>query len=453
MPGGVSFVYVPAVPGTGYGACLHGILMSNLPLVLISIIAYAICARRSLALRTPRYRYALFALVNLSAFVWLTLLANYDEWIHKPILSLGAGAVLRHIALIGFYVLMVTAAYYLMRRFAKREGWTPWIAFFFPISILVGFRYFPFVWEPAMEKAGVETWVVFATIIGLSYMAFRLSYLVLEVRNGVVEMPTLSEYLGFAFFLPTMVVGPISPFSYHQRSLQTIDQTEVPVGTALLRILVGATKYLFLANLANQLSYSGLLLDGKPHGLFDLGTAAVFYYLYLFCNFSGFCDMAIGLGALVGIRVKENFDNPFIARNVKEFWNRWHITLSEYTKDVVFGPVSKTAIRILGPKHANAGIALGILAVFLVIGIWHGVAVHYIVFGLIHAAGVASNHFYTVWMKRKLGKERYKAYNENPYVNAAAMAATFIFVAASFAVFANDLSSLKAIYANTVFGF
>ncbi len=427
--------------------------MWNLPLVIISLMAYAVCARRSLSLQTPRYRLALFALVNISTLIWLSLLAVYDDWIQEPILSLGTEAVLRHITLIVSYILVITAAYFLMRRFAGREGYLPWIAFFFPIILLVVYRYFPFVWKPAVERAGFDSWMVPATVIGLSYMAFRLSYLVLEVRNQTAEMPTLAEYLGFAFFLPTMVVGPISPFSYHQSSVRSADRMTAPIGRATLRILVGATKYLFLANLINQISYSGLLLDGKPHGLFDVAVAAVAYYLYLFCNFSGFCDMAIGLAAIVGVRVKENFDNPFVARNIKEFWNRWHITLSEYTKDVVFGPVSKGVIKLFGPKYTNLGISTGILAVFLVIGIWHGVAIHYIVFGLIHAAGVITNHYYTNWMKKRLGKQRFKAYNENPIVNSVATVLTFLYVAASFAVFANSWDSLRSIASNIDLGF
>jgi D-alanyl-lipoteichoic acid acyltransferase DltB (MBOAT superfamily) len=90
-------------------------------------------------------------------------------------------------------------------------------------------------------------------------------------------------------------------------------------------------------------------------------------------------------------------------------------------------------------------ISVAILAVFIVIGIWHGVGVRFAIFGLIHAAGVIGNHYYTVWMKRWLGKERYKAYNQNSMVNAIAMVVTFMYVAASFVVFANDRNMLGII--------
>ena len=99
----------------------------------------------------------------------------------------------------------------------------------------------------------------------------------------------------------------------------------------------------------------------------------VFYYLYLYCNFSGYCDMAIGAAGLIGIPVAENFNNPFAARNVKDFWNRWHITLSSYMRDVVFAPLSKNLVRAMGPAYANHAIALTITVVFLLVGVWHGV--------------------------------------------------------------------------------
>lgn len=427
---------------------MNGILSFILPLLV-----YVLSARFVLTLENRKLRSVLFALVNIGTFIWITLLTKYHEWYAATIFSLGSEAVIRHISIILFYVLAIAAGYFLMRALAKSEGFLPWIAFFYPILLLVLFKYLRIYWDPLLDRINWDDWVVAATIIGLSYMAFRLSYLVLEVRNGVVQMPTLSEYLGFAFFLPTMLVGPINPYSTHQRSIDSIGETELPVGRALLRIVVGVTKYFFLANLANQLSYQGIFMDGRPHGLFDLGVAAVFYYFFLFLNFSGICDMAIGVAALLGIRVRENFDNPFIARNVKEFWNRWHITLSEYTRDVIFAPLSKSLIKKFGVKYTNLCIALTILVVFTVIGIWHGVGWHFIIFGLLHAVGVIANHFYTTFLKRKLGREKYKAYNENALVNGAAIVLTFLYVAATFAIFANDRAMMGIIKNALIAGF
>ncbi len=420
--------------------------MSHLP-ILASIFAYVLCARFSLSIYKRSGAALPFAVVNVAALIWLSLLGGYDPNVDKSILSLGSQAVVRQISFVGFYVLLTGGGFFLMRAFSKREeNWLAWTAFFYPIIVLIIVKYFSFAWIPLFARFDYPTWLISTAFVGLSYMAFRLSYLTLEVRNNVVAPPNLSEYLGFAFFLPTIVVGPINPYSTHRRSIETTETDSIPIGRCLLRILVGATKYFFLGNLANQLSYTGIFYDDRPHGLFDLAVAVVFYYLFLFLNFSGFCDMAIGLAALVGVRVRENFDNPFAARNVKEFWNRWHITLSEYTRDVIFAPVSKALIKKLGVSYANFGIAAAIFLVFIVIGIWHGVGWRFVLFGAVHAAGVIVNHFYTVWMKRRLGKEKYKAYNENNLVNAAAIIATFCYVALSFFIFANDYDMLRVLW-------
>jgi membrane protein involved in D-alanine export len=426
--------------------------MSNLPIFIFSLLGYVFFAQFALSLSNRKLRQSLFCAANLAGIIWVSLLTRYDEWNAAPILSLGYEVIVRHILLIGGYILVVAAGFLITRKFAKRESWLPWLAFFYPIAVLVVFKYFYFFWNPLFNYLDWDEWVIAATVIGLSYMAFRLSYLVLEVRNGVVEMPNLPEYLGFAFFLPTILIGPISPYSMHQRSIESFDKESIPTGRCLLRIIIGATKFLFLANLANQLSYAGIFLDGKPHSFFDLGVAMVFYYLYLYLNFSGFCDLAIGVAGLMGVQVKENFDNPFAAKNIKEFWNRWHITLSEYMRDVIFAPLSKTLIKKLGARYTNFSIAVAIFAVFLTIGIWHGVGWHYAVFGLIHAVGVASNHYYTIWMKRALGREKYKLYNENPLINAAATVLTFGYVAASLAFFANGRDMLGIIKSSLLAG-
>jgi D-alanyl-lipoteichoic acid acyltransferase DltB (MBOAT superfamily) len=419
--------------------------MSNVPVLILTLLAYILCARFSLLLPALHLKLKLFAFVNIATFIWLSLLGGFDPYIDATILSLGSEAIIRHIVLVGFYVLIIIGAFFMMKRFSKSKGWLPWLAFFYPIIVLILMRYAPLPWDSLFARLDFPPWILATTIIGLSYMAFRLSYLVLEVRNDVVAMPTLSEYLGFAFFLPTILVGPINPFSTHQISIKSIDKTSPLVGRCLLRIVVGATKFFFLGNLANQLTYSSIFLDGKPHGIFDLFVTVIFYYLFLYCNFSGFCDIAIGVAGLIGIRVRENFDNPFIAKNVKEFWNRWHITLSGYTKDVIFAPASKALIKKLGPRYTNFSIALSILLVFFVVGVWHGVGVRFAVFGLIHAVGVIANHYYTIWMKRRLGRDGYKAYNENPLVNALAMVLTFGYVALSFSVFANDYYMMRVI--------
>lgn len=358
--------------------------------------------------------------------------------------------------LFGAYVALITVQYLALRLWSGRPDRSSWLAFFTPIAFLIFIRYAPLgrlsvvfgqrVHEVLQRHPEFTlSWV----FVGISYLAFRTSFLSLEVRNGTVPRPTFWQYLGFAFFAPTLSVGPISAYSQHRQAFSDVNRPMIPIGRAALRVLVGAVKYRFLGPLLNQLTYSGLLLDGHPHLWVDVPIAAVAYYLYLYCNFSGFCDIAIGSAGLMGVPVAENFANPFAARNPREFWNRWHITLSHYMRDVVFSPLSKALVRALGPALANEAIAMTILVVFLLVGIWHGAGWNYAAFGAAHGIALVANHFYTIGLKTRLGKERFAAYNRSRVIHVAAVTSTFVFVAASLFLFANDWDAMKRIAAMT----
>jgi D-alanyl-lipoteichoic acid acyltransferase DltB (MBOAT superfamily) len=361
-----------------------------------------------------------------------------------------------------FYIALVILQYLPFRWWGERTDAWGWVAFLTPILILAIRLLVPLdAWilahvlpgwladrvVPRLQAKLAEdpAYKIGAGTIGLSYLCFRTSYLVLEVRNRVVPRPGFWAYLGFALFAPTLSVGPISPYSEHRRGFSRADRPEIPVGRALLRILVGLVKLRFLASILNQLTYAGLLFDGVPHRWADLAIAAGAYYLFLYCNFSGYCDVAIGIAGLMGIPVAENFDWPFGARNLKEFWNRWHITLSHYMRDVVFTPLAKGLTQIFGPAAASHAVVLPIIVVFLLIGIWHGVTWPYAVFGLIQALGLILNHYYSLVLKKRLGRARLADYNRSRAVRAAAVALTNVYFGASLFFFANDSGQIRTI--------
>jgi D-alanyl-lipoteichoic acid acyltransferase DltB (MBOAT superfamily) len=341
----------------------------------------------------------------------------------------------------GAYVALVLFQYLTLRLFAEKKGAQPLLAFFTPILALILIRYAP----SSLGKGGLLPGG--ACFVGISYLAFRCSLLVLEIRNGTVTTPGILKYLGFCFFVPTIPVGPISPFSNFCRGFDA-DPPVLPAGRAWLRILAGLVKYKFVGNICFQMTCSNLLMDDHYHPWMDLPVAMVFYYLFLYCNFSGFCDMAIGAAGLIGIPVAENFDTPFAARNLKDLWNRWnrwHITLSHYMRDVVFTPLSKFLVRKLGPALANHAVAAAIVVVFLLVGIWHGAGWNFAAFGAAQALGVAVNFYYTLGLKRWLGRDGFKAYNANKWIHAAAVALTFCYYAASLFLFANTFPEMKQI--------
>jgi D-alanyl-lipoteichoic acid acyltransferase DltB (MBOAT superfamily) len=401
--------------------------MDTLP-ILAGLLAYVVAGRLVMRRLTGGLREAALAALNVAGVFIFLFYGGREHYVLR----------------FAIYVALIIGLYLTVRVFADQRGRWPWLAFFAPIVALIVVRYVPAEAYVALGRALGKTWRGVPQMIGISYLAFRCSRLVLEIRNGVVKKPNFLEYVNFAFFLPTMSVGPINTYANFRRGFA--ERYDVPVGRAALRILVGAVKYEFLGGLCNQLTYSGLLFDDHPHHWLDLPVAMFFYYLFLYLNFSGFCDIAIGAAALIGIAVPENFDNPLASRNMKEFWNRWHISLSTWMRDMVFSPLSKFLVRVMGVRLADHAIALTITIVFLLVGIWHGVGWNFVAFGAAQSLGVVTVHYYTIFLKKRLGRDGFKAYNGNAWIHAVAVSLTFCYFATSLVFFACSFDQIKQIF-------
>ncbi len=406
--------------------------------VLVCFLAYPALAALLLRLAPRPARSAVFAASNVSglaAMCWL----NGAKSVRLAVLVPYTRAALIFFLL---YLGMILCNYFLLRRVAA--GRVPWeTALLFPIAMLIYVRYLGGALNPFsvfLAPAGLTSFAGF--FVGISYLSFRAVLLAQEVRNEVVPMPSISQYLSFACFPPTLSVGPISPYSKFIRSFDHPSRTVTPVGRSLLRIILGFTKYLVFGSIAAQFTYAGLLRDGHPHALIDLLIAVAIFPVYLYCNFSGYCDLAIGVAGLLGIEVVENFDRPFLSRNFREFWTRWHITLSTWIRDMVFTPLSKGIARRLGPRFTDHAIAASIFISFVIVGIWHGFGICFLLFGVTQGIGLVAVHYYTGWLKRRLGREGLAVYRQNRWIQAAGVAATYSYFALTLIFFANSWQQL-----------
>jgi D-alanyl-lipoteichoic acid acyltransferase DltB (MBOAT superfamily) len=328
------------------------------------------------------------------------------------------------------YVTASLCCYWAVRRAASVQGRV----------LLLGAIVLPILFLIASKLAG------WPFAVGASYAAFRASYLAVEIESGKVPPPDVLEFVAFLFFVPTFLVGPISPYRYHQTSLANPQRAITPLARSAARIVVGWAKYTYVGELFHRLTFQSIWYDGYRHGPIDFAVAAACSYLFLYFNFSGFCDVAIGAAGLLGIKVKENFDNPLIAENVPDFWRRWHITLSDYMRDVFFLPFSRWLMHGFGPERSGITIPLAILTTFLLIGIWHGIAWNYVMFGLLHGGAVTAHFVYTQALQRRTTPEWRQRYAASRAVVFLGRAATFSFVSGSFLFLENDMSHVaKAI--------
>jgi alginate O-acetyltransferase complex protein AlgI len=228
-------------------------------------------------------------------------------------------------------------------------------------------------------------------IVGISYIGFKLIHFYVDYRAG--EIPTVEplSFLSWLFFLPSIVAGPMQRFQEWQEQFGTTKLTADDAIWGTRRILIGLVMKVGLADNMRGVTLPQLsdgALSVSPWG--TLTFAALMYSLYLYLDFAGYCHLAIGTGVFWGIRLPENFANPFIARNLAEFWNRWHMTLSHILRDYLFYPLSLTVKRTRALRtHPYIATAIPPIVTFLLVGLWHGATVGYMIYGLIHGIGLA----------------------------------------------------------------
>ncbi|MGT2799914.1 D-alanyl-lipoteichoic acid biosynthesis protein DltB [Streptococcus marmotae] len=287
--------------------------------------------------------------------------------------------------------------------------------------------------------------------LGISYLTFRSVGMIIELRDGVLTEFTLWQFLRFLLFMPTFSSGPIDRFKRFEA-----DYTAIPDKDELLDMLEVAVRYIMLGFLYKfilaHIFGSMILPPLKQYALsqggwFNLPTLGVMYAfgLDLFFDFAGYSMFAIAMSHLMGIKSPRNFDKPFLSRDLKEFWNRWHISLSFWFRDFVFMRLVMVLMRNKVFKNRNTTSSVAYLLNMLVMGFWHGVTWYYIAYGLFHGLGLVVND---AWLRKKktLNKERKKAglapLPENRLLQALGIVVTFHVVMLSFLIFSGFLNDL-----------
>lgn len=275
--------------------------------------------------------------------------------------------------------------------------------------------------------------------LGLSYYTLRAIHYCIDGWKQPLHRHTFSEYLTFLFFLPTLLAGPITRFQEFQRGTLRRRWDPLLFSMGCERILYGYVKIVFLATYLVSLKMASVISGLAPDSRFGAWLDCLRYGLNLYFQFSGYSDVAIGFALLLGFRISENFNYPFLARNIGEFWQRWHISLTNWCRDYIYLPALSVTRR---PYVA-------ILVSMIVLGLWHELSLRYIVWGVYHCAGIA------LWR----GFQRIKARLSLPggilaqrITTVAAVLVTLNFVILSFAI-TKEASMQKSlsVYA-TLFG-
>ncbi len=240
--------------------------------------------------------------------------------------------------------------------------------------------------------------------LGFSYVAFRLIHTFRDAANGRLPAVSLRDYLNYALFFPAFTAGPIDKLQRFQKDLErplTSEGLSVDLGEGGKRLAIGVFKKFVIAN-----SLSLIALNATNAVQVQTGGWAyvllVAYSFLIYFDFSGYTDIAIGLGRLMGFDLPENFNRPYLKPNLTQFWNNWHITLTQWFRSYFFNPLTRS-LRRKDSLSAWAVILITQLSTMVLIGMWHGVTVNFLLWGVWHGVGLFVHNRWSAWFKGRSG--------------------------------------------------
>lgn len=264
------------------------------------------------------------------------------------------------------------------------------------LSVLAYFKYANFFlwnWNRMVEGNFQPLDIILP--VGISFYTFQsISYVVDVYKGRVAPTATWLEYVFFLSFFPALVAGPIVRADYFLPQIRAnYHATRTELYAALWMIICGILKKAVIADYIAQ--YNDLIF-ASPTGYsgFESLMGVIGYTMQIYCDFSGYSDMAIGLAMIMGFRLSRNFDFPYKSKNLTEFWRRWHISLSSWLRDYVYIPLG-------GNRKGTLRTYLNNFLTMLIGGLWHGAAWKFVFWGAMHGVGLAV-HKATLPLTRRL---------------------------------------------------
>ena len=268
-----------------------------------------------------------------------------------------------------------------------------WLSIGMSLSILGFFKYANFFlwnWNQMVEGNFQPLDIILP--VGISFYTFQsISYIVDVYKGRVSPTETWIEYLFFLSYFPALVAGPIVRADYFLPQIQNCDHaSREEMAAGLWLIILGLVKKAVVADYIAQ--YNDLIF-ASPTGYSGLESlmGVVGYVVQIYCDFSGYSDMAIGISAIMGFRLTKNFDFPYKSRNLTDFWRRWHISLSTWLRDYVYIPLG-------GNRRGTLRTYVNNFLTMLVGGLWHGAAWKFVIWGGMHGVGLIVHKALRPWL-------------------------------------------------------
>ena len=331
------------------------------------------------------------------------------------------------------YVLWQSVLTELYFRYRKKENGSGWfyLSVFLSLLPMIIFKVAPFMTEHTTFG-----------FLGYSYLTFKSVQVIMEIRDGMIKDYRFSHYIQFLLFFPTISSGPLDRYRRFMKDFKNPPEREKylgMLGKGIHFIFLGFLyKFIIGYVLGSQLLplVKGFALSENGVLLGTLGYMYV-YSMYLFFDFAGYSLFAVGTSYLLGYETPVNFNKPFSSPNIKEFWNRWHMSLSFWFRDYVYMRLMFTLMKKKVFKSRIVASNVGYFALFLIMGVWHGLTWYYIVYGLYHAILICTND---AWLRYK--KKHKNQLPSNKWTYGFSVFLTFNAVCFSFLIFSGFLDEL-----------
>jgi alginate O-acetyltransferase complex protein AlgI len=310
--------------------------------------------------------------------------------------------ILLPLTAIDFWI--VKKMYVLPEGFKKRV----WLTFSILINlgILAYFKYANFFIEnvnAVLTTFGAREigWTSIALPIGISFFCFEtLTYSIDAYKKVIKPVDKLWDYYLYIFFFPKLIAGPIVRFNLVENQINATDRitTNDDIILGFWRFTLGLAKKVLIANTMAEFA-DGHLNEGVKNLTTTTAWLVMLAYSFqIYFDFSGYSDMALGLARMIGFKLPENFDNPYTARSISDFWRRWHITLGTWMKEYLYIPLGGNQVSTRLRLYFNLWV------VFLISGLWHGASWNFLIWGAYHGAFLILDRLFLVQFLNRIGK-------------------------------------------------
>lgn len=279
------------------------------------------------------------------------------------------------------------------------------LSVFLKVGLLIYFKYANFFVENVefilinLQFSSLN-WVKVALPIGISFFTFQALTYSIDVYRGVHKpLKSVADYLLYILLFPQLIAGPIVRYNEIADQLEDRKEQETYDNKILgfFRFTIGLAKKVLIANVLGVEADKIFALQAAELTTTTAWIGVIAYTFQIYFDFSGYSDMAIGLGRMMGFTFPENFNNPYVSQNITEFWRRWHMTLGRFMKDYLYIPLG-------GNKLTIKRMYFNLIFVFVVSGFWHGAAWNFIIWGAFHGLFLIMDRLFLLKFFDKIGK-------------------------------------------------